>query len=61
MVSSDVLKLPPKVSIPPFRCNRSKGFLQNEVIVPVSMTAIQREVYKSLLSKFKTDDPPNSV
>lgn len=31
--------------------NRSSWLLQNEVIVPVSMAPLQKEIYRSLLSK----------
>jgi len=51
-VKSEVLELPPKVydlHIAPIDLKLTAA--QNEVIVPVSMAPLQREVYRSILSK----------
>jgi chromodomain-helicase-DNA-binding protein 4 len=50
-IKSEVLKLPPKVSsIYQFHI-LLLNLAQNEVIVPVSMTPLQKEVYRSILSQ----------
>ena len=54
---SEVLQLPPKVSmlIQPTRKLTHTNDPQNEVIVPVSMTPLQKEVYRSILSEVHHD------
>ncbi|KAK7059472.1 SNF2 family N-terminal domain-containing protein [Favolaschia claudopus] len=42
-IKSQVLELPPKA-------NTTSLMLQNEVIIPLSMTALQKEMYRSILS-----------
>lgn len=53
-IKSQVLTLPPKVILI-FICNWAWAdtvSVQNEVIVPVSMAPLQKEVYRSILSAY---------
>lgn len=51
-IKSEVLQLPPKVRFQRLFTQTSYSWLlQNEVIVPVSMAPLQKEVYRSILSK----------
>lgn len=50
-IKSEVLELPPKVCRRcSFALKATLTMIQNEVIVPVSMSPLQREVYRSILS-----------
>ena len=52
-IKADVMKLPPKVCCVFYLISVTPpNFNKNEVIVPVSMTPLQKEVYKSILSEF---------
>lgn len=50
-IKSEVLQLPPKVSFVLVFWVLHLNLSQNEVIVPVSMTPLQKEVYRSILSQ----------
>ena len=50
-IKAEVLKLPPKAGPSLTESFRTNDVLQNEVIVPVTMTSLQREIYKSILSE----------
>ena len=51
-IKADVLELPPKVYYLSCKIHVVPDCSwQNEVIVPVSMTPLQREIYRSILSK----------
>ena len=54
-IKADVLRLPPKVGHPPSLCLTVKVvtvlILQVEIIVPISLTPIQKQVYRSVLEK----------
>ena len=53
-IKSEVLQLPPKVACSTADGSRSLTSVlsQNEVIVPVSMAPLQKEIYRSILSTF---------
>lgn len=52
-LKSEVLQLPPKVWFfyAPLLVCLAHNYLQNEVIVPLSMAPLQKQVYRSILSK----------
>jgi SNF2 family DNA or RNA helicase len=50
-LKSEVLQLPPKVRVYLYMMVNNLDACQNEVIVPVSMAPLQRQVYRSILSK----------
>ena len=50
-LKSEVLQLPPKVRVYLYMMVNNLDAGQNEVIVPVSMAPLQRQVYRSILSK----------
>jgi hypothetical protein len=49
-IKADVLRLPPKVSLS-YLDSVKKLTMQIEIIVPISLTPIQKKVYKSVLEK----------
>lgn len=54
-IKSEVLQLPPKVfTHTPQVSSTEHVFGQNEVIVPLSMTPLQKEIYRSILSEVLT-------
>jgi chromodomain-helicase-DNA-binding protein 4 len=60
-IKNEVLQLPPKVRFQaPLLVYLAHNALQNEVIVPLSMAPLQKQVYRSILSRCLGISCPNS-